>query len=79
VGFIRGLRDKGFDVPKDYSVVGIDGTDICEYMQPQLSSIAPDKEGMVRYAIESLIRMIEGEDVSIRSTTFSTKLIERNS
>jgi DNA-binding LacI/PurR family transcriptional regulator len=79
IGFIRGLRDKGFDIPKDFSIIGIDGTNICEYLQPQLSTIAHDKEAIMKYAVKTVISMIEDKEVPAENPMFPTRLILRES
>jgi DNA-binding LacI/PurR family transcriptional regulator len=39
IGAIQALQDAGIRVPEDVSVVGFDGTELCEYFAPRLSSV----------------------------------------
>jgi len=79
MGFIRGLREGGLDVPRDMSVISIDDTHLCKYLQPQLSSIAHDKEGIMAHAVNTVIAMIEDKKALPESRLFPTTLVLRES
>jgi len=78
-GYIRGVRDEGLDVPRDLSVIGIDGTSLGEYLHPPLTSIGQDREGIIKQAVEMVVGMIEGKEEPGRKVVFPTKLIVRAS
>lgn len=52
-GAIRGIRERGYKVPKDVSVVGFDNTLIDQYLTPALSTIGSslrdEAEGYIQY------------------------------
>lgn len=76
---MKGLRAKGLRIPDDYALVGVDGTDLAEYCDPQLASVACDKDAMMKYAIDLVVAMIEGQDVERVVKRFPTQLIVRDS
>ncbi len=39
-GLYRGLEEAGKSIPEDYSIIGYDNIDMCEYIKPKLTTIA---------------------------------------
>ncbi len=76
---IKGLRKAGLEIPKDVAVVGIDGTKIGEWMHPELTTIAQDKEQMMRIAVEKIMAMIENRETPREHIRVPTRLIVRES
>ncbi|WP_156253086.1 LacI family DNA-binding transcriptional regulator [Pseudactinotalea terrae] len=60
LGAIRALATRGVKVPDDVAVIGIDDIEASRLSTPSLSSIAPDKAGIARTAIEMLVERIDG-------------------
>lgn len=76
------LLQKGYKIPRDVSVIGIDDVDISSHSSFQLSSVALTSDQSIgRIAVENLIKIIEEEkDPSKQSfiqKTIKTKLIAR--
>lgn len=42
IGALNQARNLGFSVPEDLSIISIDGTDMCQIVQPQLTSVSQD-------------------------------------
>lgn len=59
IGAIRALRDMGYQVPKDISVIGFDGTTLAEYYNPKLSTVKQQYKILAARSIEILIGQIE--------------------
>jgi LacI family transcriptional regulator len=78
-GILRGLRIEGLEVPRDVAVIGIDGTDMGEFMNPPLTSIAQDRDGIVKTAMDMVVKMIDKEESPGRKVRLPTKLISRES
>ncbi|NUT94708.1 MAG: substrate-binding domain-containing protein, partial [Saccharothrix sp.] len=61
-GALRAAADRGARVPADVAVVGFDNDDEGAYGSPSLTTIAPDKAGIARAAVELLRARVEGGD-----------------
>lgn len=59
IGAIRGLKDAGYRVPEDVSVVGFDGLDIGEYTIPRLATVWQDVDALAVRSIQLLSHNIE--------------------
>ncbi len=61
IGCIKALRDKGFSVPEDVSVMGFDDVVVAEYFQPPLTTVRNPiaRQGML--GVEVMLKMIEEE------------------
>lgn len=79
IGFMRGLLDCNISVPNEVSLVGIDGTDICEFLRPQLATIAYDKHATMTHAIDALMARIGDASAPLEGKLVPTTLIVRES
>ena len=61
IGFIRGLRGEGVEVPSDISVVGYDGIMFADYCEPRLTTMMQPKQEMSEAAVELLMQAIKGK------------------
>ena len=60
IGAMRALLDAGKAVPRDCSVIAIDGLELSEYIEPPLTTLCQPMEEMGRRSIQILLDMIEG-------------------
>lgn len=60
LGVMRALREQGWDVPGDISVVGFDDLNLLNYVSIPLTTIHVPKRRMGRKAVELLLRQIQG-------------------
>ena len=67
IGAIRALKERGFDVPRDFSVVGYDDIPDAAYTCPALTTVRQAKYEMGAKGIELLIKIMDGEDVDPRT------------
>ena len=63
VGVIHALFDLGIRVPDEVSVVGFDDIALAAFTNPGLTTVAQDKYGMGRWAVEAITRLQAGEPV----------------
>jgi GntR family transcriptional regulator of arabinose operon len=61
IGVMQALQQAGINVPEQVSVIGFDGTELCELSTPRLSAVALPLEEIGRQAVELLNRQIAGE------------------
>jgi len=78
IGCIRALKSEGYDVPKDFSVLGFDDIDIAPYFNPPLTTVRNPikKQGVM--VIEHLINMIQQKEQG-RIDKLPGEMIVRNS
>ena len=60
LGAIRTLASRGFRVPEDVAVVGIDDIEEGHFSVPTLTTISPNKRQIAEIALELLIAQIQG-------------------
>ena len=58
-GGVNAINERGLSIPGDISIAGYDGIRIARHIEPQLTTIRQDVEGMGRIAAERLIDQIE--------------------
>lgn len=78
LGAMRSIHLAGRRVPEDISVVGFDDLFLASYTQPPLTTVRQPMRRMGLLAMESLFRLMSGEDTAIR-ITIAPELIVRES
>ena len=61
IGTIEGLKELGYEVPKDYSVVGFDGLEVTNYTDPAITTIDQNIQQKGYEATRLLCDMIRGK------------------
>lgn len=61
IGTIEGLKELGYKVPKDYSVVGFDGLEVTNYTDPAITTIDQNIQQKGYEATRLLCDMIRGK------------------
>jgi DNA-binding LacI/PurR family transcriptional regulator len=61
-GAVQALREAGYQVPDDISVVGFDGAQSAEICEPLLTTVELPLERLGRAAVEILLRRIAGDE-----------------
>lgn len=61
IGAMRALREAGKQVPRDCSVIAIDGLEVSEYIDPPLTTLCQPMEEMGRRSVEILLDLIQGK------------------
>lgn len=79
VGCLDAARARRLRVPHDIVVTGFDDQPLAAYVQPSLTTARMPIGEMGRNAADSLLRLIEGEDVRPRSLVLPTELVVRES
>ena len=77
---IRVLREQmGRRVPEDVSVIGFDGTEMCDHTTPRLSSIRQPIYEMAARSVETLVGLLRREPMPARHSVFLPTLELRDS
>lgn len=65
-GVMRAIRESGYSIPTDFSVVGFDGLPLSEYTAPPLTTVWQDMSRIGYEAARLLHQLIQGKDVEKR-------------
>lgn len=79
IGAIKGLKDLGYHVPQDISIMGFDGINVGNYTSPTLSTVYAPLDDIAHRCISSLIYVSENKCFDISGLVIKTKLIGKES
>jgi LacI family transcriptional regulator len=80
IGAMRALRNRGYRIPEDVSVVGVDDVTLASYVEPPLTTVAQPKQEAGEKAVEYLIQRMEKKySGGARSSLLDIELIVRGS
>ena len=78
-GVYLGMTEHGRKIPADYSVVGYDDVEMCQYVVPQLTTIAQPIFELGQTTANQLLDRIANPQQPWEEHHLPVKLIERNS
>lgn len=79
MGAMKALKEFGYRIPEDVSIIGFDDLPFCEIVSPRLTSLRVPKQEMGQLAVRKLLDIAE-EGIDIKTKTqVCTKFIERDS
>ena len=79
IGCIRQLKDQGYSIPRDISVVGIDDIEISSYITPRLTTIQQPLKEMGRMAVSLLHEEMHKQRDNHPNSALPFTLIKRES
>ena len=79
LGAIRAVRDHGYSVPGDVSIVGYDDSSLLQFVDPPLTTVRQPVQPMGAAAVGFLIDAIEGRPVPEHEYVFKPELVLRSS
>ncbi len=77
LGAIKALKEEGFNVPGDISVVGFNDEVICAFSDPPLTTVKQPKKLMGETAANLLIDIIEKKEIVNKNIILDTEIIVR--
>lgn len=77
LGLYLGMADQGCRIPEDYSVIGYDNIDMCEYVVPQLTTIAQPIFELGQTTAKMLIDRIEKPNKQWEEELLPVQLVKR--
>jgi LacI family transcriptional regulator len=78
-GAIQAIVDRGLRVPDDVAIVGFDDIQIAGLLQPSLTTIRQDKQGLGAAAGQALVRMIADPETAPPVISLPVELVVRES
>lgn len=79
IGAYRGLRDLGLRIPDDVALIGFDGIEEGEYIDPPLTTIAVPVENLSQLAVQLLLDRMSRKVTEQQRRTISPQLLVRGS
>lgn len=78
-GAVKALKERGFKLPDDISIIGFDDMPFCEMLEPSLTTLRVFKNRMGRLSVKRLIERIEENVEEFVNIEVMTELVERKS
>lgn len=79
IGTMQAARERGIRVPADLSIVGFDGVERGELLEPPLTTVRQPLAEMGRTAVSLLLRLLEHRQIEALRIELATRLVERQS
>lgn len=79
LGAMQALKESGYRIPEDVSLIGFDDLPFCEIAVPRLTSLRVPKQEMGRLAVREIIEMIQGKNTIKTKIQICTEFMERDS
>lgn len=79
VGAVRALREAGYRVPDDVSVIGFDDIPLASYFDPPLATLRQPMAAMGQRSAQLLIEVIQNPTATPQQISLPARLIERAS
>ncbi len=79
IGALHAIYDRGWRVPEDFSLVGVDGIEVSGHLNPPLTTVRQPLDQLARTGVDMLMRLIREEALPQMSITLAPELIVRRS
>ena len=79
IGCMRAIREAGYHVPEDVSIIGMDDTSICLACTPQLSTVHVFRRELGQTAVRTLFSLPEEKNGCWIKTEIGVQLVMRDS
>jgi DNA-binding LacI/PurR family transcriptional regulator len=79
IGAIEAIREQGYDVPTDFSIVGFDDIELSRFINPPLTTIRQNTDLIGKMASEQIVKQIDQKEKMIESITVPVELVIRQS
>lgn len=79
LGAMQALKECGYKIPEDVSMIGFDDLPFCEIAVPRLTSLRVPKQELGRLAVREIVEMIQGKNATKTKIQICTEFIERDS
>ena len=79
IGCMRAIREAGYRIPEDVSMIGMDDTSICLACTPQLSTVHVFRRELGQAVVRTLFSLPEGKNNCFLKTEVGVELVMRDS
>ena len=77
-GLIKALKELGFRVPEDVSVIGFLDNRVGRYFEPALTTVVQPMDKMGNTSMNLLLDLVEKKEPAERRIVFQAELLKRN-
>jgi LacI family transcriptional regulator len=77
VGALAAIRRSGHQVPRDISIISLHDAKIGDYLEPPLATVRMPVAKLASVAVESVIKLVEGQDVEDTIVTEPSPVVVR--
>ena len=79
VGVIRGLKEAGYEVPKDISIIAFNDTIVSQYTNPPLTSVSVHTEYLGEVAVELMVEKLSNDRRYAKKVIVPSEFVIRES
>lgn len=79
IGLIKALKEMGYRIPDDISVLGFNNEIVSQFSEPPLTSVKQPKKLMGKTTMDLLLDMVEGKEIEEKNIVLPTEIIKRGS
>ncbi|HEX4202901.1 MAG TPA: LacI family DNA-binding transcriptional regulator [Ktedonobacteraceae bacterium] len=79
IGAMKALREAGYAIPTDISIIGFDGIDLGRHVTPALTTISVDTQALGSIALKTLLERANDQHAPYVTTLIGAKLLKRES
>lgn len=79
LGAMRALKEAGYRIPEDVSVIGFDDIPMCEIVDPPLTTVKVPKRDIGQIAIRRLVEIMQEQPTTRLKIELRTELVQRKS
>jgi len=80
IGCMRALKETGYEIPNDISVVGFDNLAMSSMAEPPLTTVKVSKKRIAKTAVKVILQRIEeGSDIPYEKIMIGGEVVERES
>ncbi len=73
------LKKRGYQLPKDYSIIGFDDLPISQYITPRLTTIKQNIKQKAQYAVDILFQHLKDKNMPTQNIVLNVELVPRES
>ncbi|MNJ69888.1 putative HTH-type transcriptional repressor ExuR [compost metagenome] len=79
ISAMEAFAERGISIPEDLSIIGFDDVQLAARVNPKLTSVRLPMEEMSKAAVDTIIRLCNGEQRGFSTFSLPTRLVIRDS
>ena len=79
IGAMKAFKERGYKIPDDIAIVGVDNLPISSFIEPSLTTYQIPKNYMARISVQVLLGLIQSHQKDTMRIMINGSLIQRHS